>query len=69
MAGRVGKDPEARLALTRDADGTEGDQVALGLIGIIHTGVQVHLLGVVGVRPARRDPGKSHAGTPDHPKD
>ena len=56
MPGRVGEDPEARFAFTRDASGTQGEQVPLRLAGVAHTDVQVHLLGVRRVGPARRNP-------------
>jgi len=59
MAGGVGEDPEARFAFTRDAGGAQGEQVPLRLAGIAHPDVQVHLLGVRRVRPARRNPAGS----------
>jgi hypothetical protein len=51
----VGEDPEACLASAGDADGTQGKQFLLGTVGIAHADVQVHLLGMRRVRPARRN--------------
>jgi hypothetical protein len=56
MAGRVGEDPETGFAFTRDAGCAQGEQVPLGLAGIADADVQVHLLGVRRVGPARRNP-------------
>jgi hypothetical protein len=56
MAGRIGEDPETRFAFTRDPSGAQGEQVPLRLAGIADTDVQVHLLGVRRVGPARRNP-------------
>jgi hypothetical protein len=52
----VGEDPEARLAFPWDTGGTQEEQFLLGLAGITHANVEVHLLGIRGVRPARRNP-------------
>ena len=56
MTDGVSEDPEARLTFTWDTSGTQGEQFLLGLVGIAHANVEVQLLGVRRVRPARRDP-------------
>jgi hypothetical protein len=50
----VGEDPEACLAFTRDTGGTQAEQFLLGLVGITHANIEVQLLGIRRVRPARR---------------
>ena len=56
VADRVGKDSEAGLTFTSDTSGTEGEQFLLGLFGISHANVEMQLLGIGRIRPARRDP-------------
>ena len=56
VADRVGKDSEAGLTFTSDTSGAEGEQFPLGLIGISHANVEMQLLGIGRIRPARRDP-------------
>jgi hypothetical protein len=56
VAGGVSEDPEARLTFTWDTGGTQGEQFLLGLAGITDANVEVQLLGICRVRPARRNP-------------
>ena len=56
VTDRVGEDPEARLAFPWDAGGAQEEQFLLGLVGITHANVEVQLLGMGGVGPARRNP-------------
>jgi len=56
VADRVGKDPEAGLPFTGDTSGAKGEQVPLGLVGIGHANVEMQLLGIRWVGPARRNP-------------
>jgi len=56
MTGGVSEDPKACLALTWDTSGTQGDQFLLGLVGITHANVEVQLLGIGRIWPARRNP-------------
>ena len=76
IADGVGEDPESRFVFTQDTGGTQGEQVPLRLVGVADADVQVHLLGVRRVGPARRNPGGSALegqlpqagpGTNDHP--
>jgi len=53
MARRVLVDPESVTA-TGEPHRTERKGVLLGLIDILHRDVEMHLLGWVAVRPARR---------------
>jgi hypothetical protein len=43
---RVGDEPEARFACTRDKGGTQGQQFLLGPAGITYTDVRLHLVGI-----------------------
>ena len=52
----VREDTEACLTFTGDAGGAEGEQFLLGLVGITHADVEMQLLGIGRVRPARRNP-------------
>ena len=56
MTGGVSEDPKACLALTWDTSGTPGDQFLLGQVGIAHANVEVQLLGIGRIWPARRNP-------------
>jgi hypothetical protein len=53
MTDGIGEDPEARLTLASDASGAQGEQFLLCLVGITHTNVQMQLLRIRRVRPAR----------------
>ena len=48
--------PASPFRVPPDTGGAEGEQFPLGLVGITHTGIQVHLLGIRGVKPLRRNP-------------
>jgi hypothetical protein len=52
----VGEDSKARLTLTVHARGAECEQLLLGLVGIADANVEVQLLRMGRVWPARRDP-------------
>jgi len=76
VADGVGEDPETRFAFTWDTGGTPCEQFPLGLVGIAHANVQVHLLGMRRVRPAWWNPVSNalesqlahvRPGTDDHP--
>jgi hypothetical protein len=56
VADGISEDPEARLAITSDTSGTQGDQFPLGLVGIADANVEMQLLRIYRVRPARRNP-------------
>jgi hypothetical protein len=56
VADRVSKDSKAGLTFTGCTDGTKGEQFLLGLIGISHANVEMQLLGIGRIRPARRNP-------------
>ena len=56
VADGIGEDPEAGLPLATDSGRTQGQQFTLGLVGIAHPNVEMQLLGVGRVRPARRNP-------------
>lgn len=56
MTDRIGEDPEARLTLTSDTSGAQGQQFLLCLLGIAHANVEMQLLRIGGVRPARGNP-------------
>jgi hypothetical protein len=56
VTGGVSEDPEARLSLTWNASGAQGEQFLLGLVGVSDADVEVQLLGMRRVRPARRNP-------------
>ena len=58
VADRVGKDSEAGLTLTGCTGGTKGEQFLLGLFGISHANVEMHL--TVELRQRAR------VGTVDH---
>jgi hypothetical protein len=73
VAGGVGENPEARLAFSGD---TGRAQFLFGLAGVAHSDVQMHLLRVGRVGPARRNPVSSalegqlpqpRPGTDDYP--
>lgn len=59
MADGVGEDPEARLAFARDPSGAQSEQVLFGLVSVAHPNVQMHLLRIGRVGPARRNPAGS----------
>lgn len=76
VADRIGEDPEACLAFTRDARGAEGEKFLLRPVSIVHADIQVHLLGIGWIWPAWRSPGdcalegqfpQSRPGTDDYP--
>ena len=76
VADWISEDPEARLAFAGDPGGTQSEQVLFGLVSVAHANVQMHLLRVGRVGPARRNPAGSplegqlaHArpGTDDYP--
>lgn len=76
MADGIGEDPEACLAFAGDTGGAQSEQVLFGLVGVAHANVQMHLLRVGRVGPARRNPAGgalegqlAHArpGTDDYP--
>ena len=76
VADGVIENTEARFAFTVDTGGAQSEQFPLGLVGIAHADVQVHLLGVGRVRPPRRNPvdsalesqvAQARPGTYDHP--
>ncbi len=52
----VCENAEARLTLTWDTGGAQGEQFLFGLVSITDADVEVQLLGIRRVRPARRDP-------------
>jgi hypothetical protein len=54
-AGSV-KNPEARLAFTWNTGGAQSEQFLFGLVRVAHADVQVHLLRVGRVGPARLNP-------------
>jgi hypothetical protein len=56
MTDGISEDPETRLTLTWDTSGTQGEQFLLCLVGIAHTNVEMQLLRIRRVRPARRNP-------------
>jgi len=56
VAGGVGESPEARLAFTGDTGRAQSEQFLFGLAGVDHADVQMHLLRVGRVGPARRNP-------------
>jgi len=76
VTDRIGENPEARLTLAGDTGGTQGGQFLLSLAGIAHADVEVQLLRIRRVRPARRNPltgplkgqlPQAGPGTNDHP--
>lgn len=58
MADRVGEDPEAGLAFAREPACAEREDGAFGGVYVLDPDVQMQLLGVLRVRPSRRDPGR-----------
>ena len=56
VTGGISEDPEARLTFPGDTGGTQGGQFLLSLAGIAHADVEVQLLRIGWVRPARRNP-------------
>jgi hypothetical protein len=58
MADRVGEHPEAGLPLGREPAGAELQHRALGRVHVVDPDVEVQLLRALGVRPARRHPGR-----------
>jgi hypothetical protein len=64
MADGVGENPEAHFAFTRNASGAQAEQFLFGLVGVADADVQMHLLWVSWVRPARRGSSRSRAGRP-----
>lgn len=53
MTSRIDEDPEARLTLTSDTGGAQGQQFSLCLVGIAHANVEMQLLWIGRVRPVR----------------
>ena len=53
---RVDEDPEPCLRLTWRTSGAKRPELLLGLIRVIHANVEMQLLGMRWIRPARRDP-------------
>ena len=56
VSDRVNEDPEACLVLTWRTSSTKGQEFLLGLIRVVHTNIEMQLLGKRWIRPARRDP-------------
>jgi len=56
VADGVGENPETRLAFTGDTGSAQSEQFLFGLVGVAHADVQVYLLWVGRVGPARRGP-------------
>ncbi len=56
VTDRVGEDSEARLALTLATRGAEREQLFLSLVGVTDANIEVQLLRMCRVWPARRDP-------------
>jgi hypothetical protein len=56
VANRVGEYAKAGLTLAGKSTGPERQYRALGRVDIVNPYVQVQLLRVLGIRPARRDP-------------
>jgi hypothetical protein len=53
MTDGIGEDPAARLVLTSDPGGTQGEQFLLCVAGIAHANIEMRLLGIRLVRPVR----------------
>ena len=58
MAGRVGKDAEAGFPFSRKSSGTKRQDGTLGCVDVVNADVEMQLLGVFGIRPAWRNPGR-----------
>jgi len=56
MPDGVDKDPEPCLRLIWRTSGAKRPELLLGLIRVIHADVEMQLLGMGWIRPARRDP-------------
>jgi hypothetical protein len=56
VARGVGENPEARLTFTGETGRAQSEQFLFGLAGVAHADVQMHLLRVGRVGPARRNP-------------
>jgi len=56
MTDRIGKDPEARLTPTSDTSSSQSQQFLLCPVGIAHPNIEMQLLRIGGVRPARGNP-------------
>ena len=56
MPDGVNEDPEPCLRLTWRTSGAKRPELLLGLIRVIHANVEMQLLGMRWIRPARRDP-------------
>ncbi len=56
VTDRVGEDSEASLVLTVDTRGAEREQFLLSLVGVTDADIEVQLLRMGRVWPARRDP-------------
>jgi hypothetical protein len=56
VASGVGENPEARLAFTGDTGHAQSEQFLFGLAGVAHADVQMHLLRVGPIGPARGNP-------------
>jgi hypothetical protein len=76
MAGGIDEDPEASLRSTWRTSGAKREQVLFGLISVSHADVQMYLLGIFRIRPARRNPcgdslegelAEAWPGADDHP--
>ena len=52
----VDEDPEPCFRLTWRTSGAKRPELLLGLIRVIHADVEMQLLGMGWIRPARRDP-------------
>ena len=56
MPDGVDEDPEPCLRLTWRTSGAKRPELLLGLIRVIHADVEMQLLGMGWIGPARRDP-------------
>ena len=56
VPGWVDEDPESCLRLTWRTSGAKRPEFLSGLIRVIHANVEMQLLGMRWIRPARRDP-------------
>jgi hypothetical protein len=52
----IGEDAKACLTFSWDTGGTQSKEFPLGPVRITHANIEVHLLGIHRVRPARRNP-------------
>lgn len=56
MTGGIGKDPEAGLPFALGTDCAQGEEIPLSLIRVAYPDVEVQLLRIRRVGPARRHP-------------